>query len=188
MTASSPVRSPFTAPRTTIRRALTFDATRPPCSTVTSPSTCTSPSMRPWISTFPSPAIFPRTCAPRAMTVVTPAISHVHVDVALELGSVCDGDARRLHVADDPGARLQVHPVARRDVPRDRAGDRERTADDVGLDHRARLDGDRLARGELPANGPLDDDVLVRRDLSLDRDSRADDGGCHVDLQFFQRS
>src|SRR6185312_10916378 len=129
-TLSSPARSPFTAPRTTMRRALTPLPTSAPSAIVTSPSTC------PWISRSPEPVTLPRTWAPRPMIVVLSprAISHVHVDVALELGAVRDGDARGLHVADDLGAGLQVHAIARRDVPRDLPGHAERPADHVGLD------------------------------------------------------
>src|SRR2546430_9415075 len=50
--------------------------------------------------------------------------SHVHVDVALELGTVGDRDARGLHVSNDLRAALQVDAVARRDVPGDRKSTR----------------------------------------------------------------
>src|SRR5262245_18062177 len=92
--------------------------------TETSPATCTEPSMRPRISRSPSPRMLPRTRVPRPM-VFAAATLHVHVDVALEGGAVCDGESRRLHVADELAAREQIHALARVHVARHAAAHRE---------------------------------------------------------------
>src|SRR4051794_40282910 len=161
--ASSAVRSPFTAPRTTMRRAEMLAATRPLASTTTSPVAATSPSMRPAISRSPVPVTRPRTKVPPPMTVVAVewvAISHVHVDVALGLGTVRDGDACSLHVSDDLRAVLEVDAVVGGDVARDGARDGDGPARDVGLDDATVLDRHCVLRDELPAERALHDDVL----------------------------
>src|SRR5579859_6766647 len=155
----------------------------PPVSTVTSPPTAISPSTQPCTSRSASPVMRPRTrVALPMMDAFCAAISHVHVDVALELGPVGDRDARGLHVADDARPALQVDALGRVDVARERARHDERAARHVGLDRRAVLDGDALLRGELAAHGARHDDVLVRRDLAFDRDARADDRARHGDV------
>ena len=82
---------------------------------------------------------------------------HVHVDVALERGSVGDRQARCLDVSDEPPAGHEIDPVARGDVAGDLAADRQRRRRDVGLDHGAGLDADRVFGDELAAERALDD-------------------------------
>src|ERR1700722_1347044 len=105
--------------------------------------------------------------------------SHVHVDVALELGSVGDGHPRGLDVADDPRALLQIDALGGGDVARERPRDDELPACHVGLDGRAVLDGHAVLRGELAAERARHDDVLGGRDLAFDGDSCADDRARH---------
>src|ERR1700722_13924104 len=147
--ASSPTRSPLTAPRTPSRRPLTPPPTIPWSAMVTSPVTTISPSTKPCTSMSPGPWTRPRTRVDLPMTVTLDAMgSHVHVDVALELGAVGDRHARGLHVADD--ARAPLH---------------------VGFHGGAVLDRHGILGRELAPHRPGDDDVLVRRDLALDGDA-----------------
>ena len=102
-----------------------------------------------------------------------PSCLHVHVDVALERGAVRDGQARGLHVADEPRAREQstrsvavTLPVT---CPPTRATTPPMSASTTAP---ASID-DRSFGGELAADRARDDDVFVRRDLALDRDARA---------------
>ena len=139
-------------------RAAMLGATMPLDSTITSPEAVTSPSMWPCdleIAAAGDAAADERAAADDGALRRLPCPSHVHVDVALELGAVGDRDARGLHVADDLRAVLEIDAIGRDDVAGDGARDGDGAAEDVGLDDAAVLDGDgvlrrRACRGGCP--------------------------------------
>src|SRR4029453_427481 len=107
--------------------ACPFPFTVAPAPTTTSPSMTTSPSTSPKISRLPPPRTFPRTVvSPPSVEPPRMAASHLHVDVALERGSVCDRQARGTNVADEPPARLNVDAIDRGHIARELARDAHR--------------------------------------------------------------
>src|SRR3954451_16886869 len=96
--------------------------------------------MRPRTTRSSSPWTSPLIRVSGPITVSLSVMLHVHVDVALERGSVGDHDARRFDVADHLGVGAQLDPFAREHVAGDAAADRERLGLDVRLDRRAVLD------------------------------------------------
>jgi len=106
-------------------------------------------------------------------------MSHVHVDVALELGAIGDCDPRCFDIAYDARTILQVDAIIGGDVACDIAGDRNRTACDIGLDGSTVIDGHCIFRDEFPAKGALHEDIFFACHFALDCDSDANDRARH---------
>src|SRR5437762_2524967 len=105
--------------------------------------------------------------------------SDVHVDVALERGTVGNEDARGFDVAHDAALCLQLDFIRCRDV----AGDLTRDVDvlrlDVGFYDTRRLDVERLFESDLALHSALDDEIFVAGDLAVDDDGAADERVSH---------
>src|SRR5690606_33036243 len=148
-----------------------------------------SHSTRPWTVRSSSPESLPLIRIDCPITVLPvselplamgSALLHVHVDVALEGGTVRNQDPGGADVAHHAAVALELDLVAGGNVPGDAAGDLDVLRLDVCLHHAAALDEEALAQGDLPLHGPLDDEVLVARDLSVNDNARADDRIGHV--------
>src|SRR5688572_13140230 len=153
-TASLARTSPCTAPETVMCVPDTLPRTAASSPSTSSPLTLTSPSTRPRISRLPEPRTLPRTTLVRPITeepfMQQPPL-YVHVDVALERGTVGDRQARGFHVADQAAAGLEVHALGRGHVARHLACDGEALGGHVGLDHGRAAHRHGVARAELAA-------------------------------------
>jgi hypothetical protein len=99
---------PATLPETLIWFPSMSPLTRAPATMMTSPVILTLPSTRPWISSEPEPLTLPRTTVLELMTdgsLIEPT-SHVHVDVALEGGTVRNGQSSGAYVTNESSASL----------------------------------------------------------------------------------
>src|SRR3954452_23136734 len=132
---------PTSTPETTRIFTSTSACTMPPSSMVRVSLSCILPSTRPRTTRSSSPRTSPEMRVSGPITVCLSAMVrlHVHVDVALERGTVGDHDPGRLHVADHLGVGAQLHPLARQHVAGEPAADGDGLSLDVGLDGRALL-------------------------------------------------
>src|SRR5882757_2002937 len=175
---------PTTTPATTSARTSTSAWTMPPSSTVSVWLSWTLPSIRPRTTRSSSPRTSPAMRVSGPITVsplllLASAMLHVHVDVALERGSVGDHDARRFDVADHLGFCAQLDALAGQHVAGEASADGQRLSLDVGFHRRAVLHGEILGNRDLSLDRPEDGQRLLAADLPIDDDTASDDGVAH---------
>src|SRR5439155_11981195 len=112
-------------------------------------------------------------CWPGRFRLCWPSVDP-HLDVALELGTIGDDDARRLDVADHLAFLAHFDALGGGHVADQHAADGQVLGRNAGLDLARAVDGEVAARDDLALDAPLNDEILFAFDLPFDLHRRAE--------------